>query len=112
MCDTAPGEGATLVPRATPCLKVLKLPKWKEPPLEELGGVFSGPIYAAEKAGTEPIEREVIDTYNPGGASLDANVDGAPAPTEGSASVEPAGGAVEATTARPEALEPRARNTD
>jgi len=110
--NTTPGEGATLVPRAAPCLEVLKPPEWKEPPLEEPGGVFSRPVHVAEKVGAEPIKREVIDAYDPGGALLDANADGAPAPTEGSASIEPAGGAVEATTARPEALEPRARNAD
>ena len=102
-CDTAPGKGATLVPHAAPCLEVLKPPEWKEPPLEESGGVFSRPIHVAERVGAEPIERAVIDAYDPGGASSDANV--APAPTKDTASIEPASGAVKATTAKPEALE-------
>jgi hypothetical protein len=54
--DTAPGKGATLVPRAAPCLEVLKPPEWKEPPLEEPGGVFSRPVYAAEKVGAVTLQ--------------------------------------------------------
>jgi hypothetical protein len=104
MHNTAPGEGATLVPHTAPCLEVLKPPKWKEPPLEELGGVFSRPIHVAERAGVEPIKHMVIDAYEPRGVSLDANP--SPAPTKGTASVELAGGAVKATTTQPEALDP------
>jgi len=54
------------------------------------------------------IESMVVEAHEPGGASLDAN--GAPAPTEGTASVELAGRAEGATTAKPEALEPWAES--
>ncbi len=79
-------------------------------PLEEPGGVCPGPIHAAGKAGVEPIECTLVEAHEPEGASLDANI--APVPTKGIASVEPASGAVEATTARPEALEPREKCTE
>jgi hypothetical protein len=105
---TAPGEGVSLVPRAAPYLEVLKPPDWNEPPLEEPGGVPLGLVHAAEKAGAEAIERAVVDAHEPGRASSDAHA--APAPTEGTASVEPASGAVETTVARPEALEPKAES--
>jgi len=49
------------------------------------------------------IECTVVEAHKPGAASLDTN--GTPAPTEGTASVELAGGAEGATTAKPEALE-------
>jgi hypothetical protein len=78
----------------------------REDPLEEPGGVGLGPVHAAGKAGTETIERAVIDAHEPGVASLDANT--APVPTEGTASVELFGVAKNAATAEPEALEPRA----
>ena len=64
----------------------------------------------AEKAGTEASECAAIDACKPGEASLDAHT--APAPTEGITSVELASGAVVATAAKPEALEPRAKNTE
>jgi hypothetical protein len=54
------------------------------------------------------VEHAVVEAHKPGGSSLDAN--GAPAPTEGTASVELAGGAERATTAKPEALEPWAES--
>ena len=47
-----------------------------------------------------------IEAHELGGASLDANP--TPAPTENTASVELFGMAKKATTAEPEALEPRA----
>ncbi len=96
--------------RADPHLEVLKPPDWNDPPLEEPGGVFLGPVHVAEKVGVEASERARVDTHEPGGASLDANT--APVPTKGIASIKPASGAVEATTARPEALEPRAESAE
>jgi hypothetical protein len=86
----------------------LKLPDRNEAPTEEPGGVPLEPVHAAEKAGAEASERTRVDAHEPGGASLDANP--APAPTEGTASVELAGGAVKATTAQPEALDPWAKS--
>jgi hypothetical protein len=56
----------------------------------------------------EAVERAVIDAHKPGGASLDAKA--APCSTEGTASIELAGGTEEATTAKPEALEPWAES--
>ena len=52
----------------------------------------------------------VINAYDPGGASLDAHA--APSPTEDTVSIKPASGAVETTAARPEVLEPRAKNME
>jgi hypothetical protein len=112
MHGIAPGEHTTPVQHADPCLEILKLPDWNETPLEEPGGVLLGCIHAAGKAGTKAVECAVVDTRESGGASLDANADGTPAPTEGIASIEPASGAVEATTARPEALEPTAESAE
>jgi hypothetical protein len=103
---TAPGEGAAPVRAVDPHLEVLKPSGLREDPLEEPGGVGLGPVHAAGKAGTETIERAVIDAHEPGVASLDANT--APVPTEGTASVELFGVAKNAATAEPEALEPRA----
>jgi hypothetical protein len=99
----APGECIASVQRADPHLEVLKPSDWNDPPLEEPGGVFLGPVHMAEKAGAEASERAQVDAHKPGGASLDANP--APAPTEGTASVELAGGVVKATIAQPEALD-------
>jgi len=107
-CSTAPGKGVTLVPRATPYLEVLKPPDWNVPPLEEPGGVPLGLIHVAEKAGVEAMAHAAANMCEPGGASLDA--DGIPAPTKGTASIEPASGAVKATTTRPKVLGPRAEN--
>ncbi len=45
----------------------------------------------------------VVDMHEPGGVSLDVN--GTPAPTKGTASIELAGRAIKATTAQPEALD-------
>ena len=101
----APGERATSVQRAAdPRLEALKPPN--QTPPEEPGGAGLGCIHAAGKAGAKAVERAVVDAHEAGEAPSDANA--APAPTEGTASVEPASGAVEATTARPEALEPKA----
>jgi hypothetical protein len=47
----------------------------------------------------------IVNAHEPEGASLDANA--TPVPTQGITSIEPASGAIEATTARPEALELR-----
>ena len=94
--------------RTDPHLEVLKPPDWNDPPLEEPGGVFLGPVHVAEKVGVEASERARVDTHEPGGVSLDAN--GTPAPTEGTASIELAGGAVKATTTQPEVLEPQAKS--
>jgi hypothetical protein len=112
----APGECAAPVQRAAPVqhadprLEVLKPPDWNETPLEEPGGVLLGYIHAAEKVGVEATECAGVNANEPGGASLDANT--APIPTKGIASVEPASRAVEATTARPEALEPREKHVE
>ena len=81
----------------------MKLPN--QTPLEEPGGAGLGLVYAAEKAGMEATEHVVIDICEPGKALLDTNV--APAPTQGTSSIEPASRAMEATTIRPKALEPR-----
>jgi hypothetical protein len=108
--STAPGERDACVQHAAPCLEVLKPPDRNEPPLEEPGGVPLGLVYVAEKAGGEASKHVAINAREPGGVSLDAN--GAPAPTEGITSVEPASGAVVATAARPKALEPRAKNVE
>jgi|SRR6266851_6361759 len=54
------------------------------------------------------VECVVVEAHEPGGTSLDAN--GALAPTEGTASIELAGRAEGATTAKPEALEPWAES--
>jgi len=89
----------------------LKLPDPNEGLLHEAGGAClgsTGPVHAAEKAGAEAIERAVIDTDEPGGASLDANA--APAATKGTASVELIGVAKKAAAAKPEALEPWAES--
>jgi len=107
--NTTPSEGATPIPYTTPCLKVLKSPKWKEPPLKKLGGVFSRPVYIAERAGAETIKCAVINIYDPGGAILDTNT--ALAPTKGTASIKLASGAVKATTTKPKALEPKGEST-
>ena len=64
----------------------------------------------AEKAGAEATDRMVVDMHKPGGVLLDAN--GAPAPTKGITSIEPASRAVVANAARPEALEPRAESVE
>jgi len=87
----------------------LKLPSQCEDPLDEAGGVLLGPVHVAGKAGVEPIECTPIEAHEPGGVSLDMNT--APASTEGTTSIELAGRAEEATTAEPEALEPRAEST-
>jgi len=108
--STAPGERDACVQHAAPCLEVLKPPDRNEPPLEEPGGVPLGLVYVAEKAGGEASKHVAINAREAGGVSLDAN--GAPAPTEGITSVEPASGAVVATAARPKALEPRAKNVE
>jgi len=104
---TAPGKGAAPVRHAAdPYLEALTPPHLCEDSPDEAGGVGLGPIHAAGKAGTKAVERVVIDAHEPGGASLDVNA--APAPTEGTASVELFGVAKNAATAEPEALEPRA----
>jgi len=122
MRGIAPGECAAPVQRATsvqhaapvqhanPHLEVLKPPDWNETPLEEPGGVLLGYIHTAEKVGAEATECTGVNTNEPEGASLDANA--APIPTKGIASIEPASRAVEATTARPEVLEPREKRAE
>ena len=91
--------------RATePHLEALKPPGSCEDPPDEAGCVGLGPVYAAGKAGTEAVGCAAVEAIEPKGASLDTNA--APAPTESTASVGLAGGAEEATTAKPEALEP------
>ncbi len=105
---TAPGEGAAPIRcAADPHLEVLKLPNPNKGLLHEAGGACLGstrPVHTARKAGSKAIKCVTIEAHEPGGASLDVNA--APAPTEGTASIELAGGAVQATTAKPEALEP------
>jgi hypothetical protein len=98
MSGIAPGEPAA------PCLEVLKLPNWNETSLEEPGGVLLRCVHVGPKA----VECAVIDACKSGGAPLDANANGMPASTEGTASIEIFGVAKKATTAEPEALELRA----
>jgi hypothetical protein len=105
-----PGEGAAPVRCAAKRhLEDLTPPHLCEDPLAKAGGVGLGPVHAAGKVGAKAIERIVVDSHEPGGVSLDA--DTAPAPTEGTASVKLIGVAEKATTAEPEALEPRAEGT-
>jgi hypothetical protein len=105
----APGEGAAPVRRAAdPHLEALTPPHLCEDPPDEAGGVGLGPVHAAGKAGAVTLDRVVVDAHGPGGASLDADADTAPTPTEGTASVKLIGVAEKAATAEPEALEPRA----
>ena len=63
-----------------------------------------GPVHAAGKVGLKAIECATVEAHKPRGASLDINA--APAPTKGTASIKLAGGAVQATTIKPEVLEP------
>ena len=82
----------------------MKLPSLYEDPLDEAGGVGLRPVYTAGKVSIEALKCAVIEAYEPEGASLDAKA--APAPTKGTASIKLASRAVEATTAKPEVLEP------
>jgi hypothetical protein len=91
-----------------PHLEVLKLPNWNNPPLEEPERVFLRPIHMDKKAGAEASECVQVDVHELGGASLDANP--APPSTEGTASIELAGGAIKATTAQPKVLDPWAKS--
>jgi len=77
-------------------------------PLDEAGGVGLGPAHVARKAGAKAVKHMIIDVHNPGGASLDAKA--TPAPTKSTTSIKLAGRAVEATTTKPEALEPWAES--
>ena len=100
----APGKAITPIQHTTdPCLKALKPPN--QTPPEEPGGAGLRPIHTTEKAGMEAIKCVATGTHKPGGALLDANT--TPVPTKGISSIEPASGAVEATTTRPKVLEPR-----
>ncbi len=54
------------------------------------------------------VECTVVEAHEPGGALLEAN--SAPAPTEGTTSVELAGRAEGATTTKPKVLEPWAES--
>jgi hypothetical protein len=105
MCSITPSERAAPLQCADPHLEALKPPN--PAPLEEPGGAGLGLAYAAKKVGAEAIKRMVVNTYEPWGALLDVN--GTPAPTQGTTSIELAGGAVKATTAQPEALDPWAK---
>ena len=99
---TASGEGAAPIQYTTdPHLKVLKLPDPNEGPLHEAEGACLG---STGMAGLKAIECVTVEAHEPEGAFLDANA--APAPTKGTASIKLAGRAVQATTAKPEALEP------
>jgi hypothetical protein len=89
---------------ADPHFEVPESPGLCKDPPDQPGGVGLRPIHAAGKAGVEASKCARVDTHKPGGVSLDANP--TPAPIEGTASVKLAGGAVKATTAQPEALEP------
>jgi hypothetical protein len=60
------------------------------------------------KASVEVVNCVVIDAHKPGGASLDTTA--LPAPTKGTASIKLIAMAEKATTAEPEALEPRAES--
>ncbi len=104
----APSEGAASIRcTADPHLEVLKPPNPNEGPLHEAGGAClgsTGPVHTAGKAGSKAIECATVEVHEPGGALLDVNT--ASAPTEGTASIELAGRTVQATTAKPEALEP------
>ncbi len=100
-----PGEGAAPILCATePYLEALKSPGSYEDPLDEAGWVGLGPVHTAGKAGAKAVKCMTVEVIEPKGASLDMNA--APAPTESTASIELAGGAEEATTAKPKALEP------
>jgi hypothetical protein len=98
MHSITPGKGAASEPCAIElCLKPLRLPSlYKEPP-DEPGGVGFGPVHTAGNVGMGIIKHIVVNTHELGGASLDMN--GTPAPTEGTASVKLADGAVKTTTA-------------
>jgi hypothetical protein len=101
----ASSKGTTSIQHtAQPHSKVLRPPDLSVSPLEKLGGVLLRPVYAARKAGVEPIKGVPDEVHKLGGASLDTNTTSVP--IKGIASIEPASGAVEATTARPKALEP------
>jgi hypothetical protein len=105
VCSILPGKGIAPVQHAAdPYLEVLKPPGLYEDPPDEAGGVGLGPVYIAGKVSTEALECIVIEVHEPEGASLDAKA--TPAPTKGTASVKLASRAVEATTAKPEVLEP------
>ena len=105
-----PGKCAIPVQLADPRLEVPELPSLCEDPLVEPEGVGLGPIHTARKAGVEPIEGMPNKVHKPGGALLGAIT--TPVPTKGITSVEPASGAVEATTMRPEVLEPREKHVE
>jgi hypothetical protein len=61
------------------------------------------------ESGHEGHRRVAVDAHEPGGASLDVNA--APAPTQGTASIKLIGVAEKAAAAEPEALELRAEST-
>ncbi len=104
-----PGKGTTLIQcTIKPCLEALKLSSLCKGPLDEAGGVGLGPAHAARKAGAKAVKHAIVNTHKPGGASLD--VKATPAPTESTASIKLAGRAVEATTTKPEVLEPWAES--
>ena len=108
-CGIVPGEGVPPIQRTTnPHLEASKMPN--QTPPEEPGGAGLRPVHTVEIVGTEAIKCMVFDVYEPGKASLHANT--ALAPTKGTASIKPASWAMEATTTRPEALEPRAESVE
>ena len=86
----------------------MKPPGLCEDPPDEAGGVGLEPVHAAWKVGSKAIECAPIEAHEPGGASLDTNVDHAT--TKGTASVKLIGMAEKAAAAEPEALEPRAES--
>ncbi len=62
----------------------------------------------AGNMGAKAVKHAVVEAHEPGGVSLEVN--GTPAPTKGTTSVELAGGAEGATTPKPEVLEPWAES--
>ena len=76
----------------------------KDSPVE-LGGIGLRPIHMARKVGTEPIKGAPNKAHKLGGVLLDMITTSIS--TKGIASIEPASGAMEATTMRPKILELR-----
>jgi len=72
------------------------------------GGVGLRPVHVAGKASMKAVNRVIVSVHKPRGASLDVNA--LPALTKGTTSIKLIGVAEKATTAEPEALEPRAES--
>jgi len=72
------------------------------------GGVGLRPVHVAGKASMKAVNRVIVSVHKPRGASLDVNA--LPALTKGTTSIKLISVAEKATTAEPEALEPRAES--